>query len=345
MLHKIPATIITGFLGAGKTTLVRHLMQHNQGKRLALIVNEFGDVGVDGDLLKSCGLDGCSEESMVELSNGCLCCTVADDFVPAIEALLALPQRPDHILIETSGLALPKPLVQAFNWPAVKSKVTVDGVIALVDARATADGLFAPDPHALAAQRAADPGLDHESPLEELFEEQLGCADLILVNKTDLIDPAERASITAILGPQKRAAARLLWATQGQVAPRTLLGLGLAAEEDLDSRPSHHDGVDEHEHDDFATCVVTAPATLDRDALVAKCQAAVTRFDLYRLKGFAPVPGSPMRLAIQGVGPRFQAYFDRDWHPDEARQTRLVAIGSHGLDAAALQDFMNQPAA
>ena len=342
MLRKIPATIITGFLGAGKTTLVRHLMENNLGKRLALIVNEFGDVGVDGELLKSCGIEGCNADSMVELSNGCLCCTVADDFVPAIESLLALSQRPDHILIETSGLALPKPLVQAFNWPAVKSKVTVDGVIALVDARATADGMFAPDLAALTAQRAADQGLDHESPLEELFEEQLGCADLILVNKTDLIDADERALVTSALEQHKRPAAPTVWATQGQVSPQTLLGLSLAAEDDLESRPSHHDGQDDHEHDDFATCVVTAPPGLNRDALVARCQAAVAQFDLYRMKGFAPVSGSSMRLAIQGVGPRFQAYFDRDWGPHEVRQTRLVAIGSHGLDPISLQNFMNQ---
>lgn len=341
MLNKIPATIITGFLGAGKTTLVRHLMQNNQGKRIALIVNEFGDVGVDGDLIRSCGIEGCSDDQIVELSNGCLCCTVADDFVPAIEALLALPEKPDHILIETSGLALPKPLVQAFNWPAVKRTVTVDGVVALVDARATADGLFAPDPEAMAAQREADDSLDHESPLEELFEEQLGCADLILVNKTDLIDAAAKDEVSQILAKEKRAAAQVLWTSHGEVDPRALLGLGLAAEDDLDSRPSHHDGHEEHEHDDFDTCIVSLSDDLSKDQILAKCQDAVTEFGLYRMKGFAAVPGSDMRLAVQGVGERFQAHFDRDWTAEEPRQTRLVAIGAHGLDAAKLQAFMS----
>ncbi|MGB0785974.1 MAG: cobalamin biosynthesis protein CobW [Alphaproteobacteria bacterium] len=341
MLKKIPATIITGFLGAGKTTLVRHLMENNNGKRLALIVNEFGDVGVDGELLRSCGIEGCSDDVMVELSNGCLCCTVADDFIPAIEALLALPQRPDHILIETSGLALPKPLVQAFNWPEIKTKVTVDGVVSLVDARATADGLFAPNPNAVEAQRKADEGLDHETPLEELFEEQLGSADLILVNKTDLITSAEKLDVIEKINQEKRTAAQILWATQGQVDPRALLGLGLAAEDDLDSRPSHHDGTDEHEHDDFDTCVVSAPDGMSKDALIAKCRAAVNEFGLYRMKGFAPIPNSNMRLAIQGVGNRFQAHFDRDWAEGEDRQSRLVAIGQHGLDPKALQIFMN----
>ena len=109
-IEKVPVTIITGFLGAGKTTLVRHLMQNPQGRRLAILVNEFGDLGIDGDILKGCADADCPEDAIVELTNGCLCCTVADDFVPTIAALLARPQPPDHILIETSGLALPKPL-------------------------------------------------------------------------------------------------------------------------------------------------------------------------------------------------------------------------------------------
>ena len=277
MLNKIPATVITGFLGAGKTTLVRHLLENNQGKRIALIVNEFGDVGVDGDLLKSCGIPGCTDEDVVELSNGCLCCTVADDFVPAIEALLNRDEKPDHILIETSGLALPKPLVKAFNWPAVKRNVTVDGVIALVDGRAVADGLFAPDPEALAAQREADEGLDHESPLEELFEEQLGCADLILINKVDLLDEAGKAEALTAVDKEKREAAQIMWASHGAVDPRALLGLAMGAEDDLDSRPSHHDGVDEHEHDDFDSCIVRLDGPQGREALLAKCQGGGQR--------------------------------------------------------------------
>jgi cobalamin biosynthesis protein CobW len=143
-LTKIPVTVITGFLGAGKTTLIRHLMQNPQGKRLAILVNEFGTMGVDGDILKSCADENCPVENIVELANGCICCTVADDFIPTIEILMAMPQRPDHILIETSGLALPKPLLKAFDWPAIRSRITVDGVIALADAEAVAAGRFAP---------------------------------------------------------------------------------------------------------------------------------------------------------------------------------------------------------
>ena len=142
---RVPCTIVTGFLGAGKTTLIRHVLAHANGRRLAVIVNEFGDVGIDGEILKGCGDEACPQENIVELANGCLCCTVADDFVPALDTILARKPAVEHIVIETSGLALPKPLVQAFHWPAIKSRVTVDGVVAVVDGAALAEGRLAAD--------------------------------------------------------------------------------------------------------------------------------------------------------------------------------------------------------
>jgi len=196
-LARIPATIITGFLGAGKTTLIRHILATAGGRRLALLINEFGDVGVDGEILKACGDPVCAADSIIELANGCICCTVADDFLPAIERLLALDPPPDHIVIETSGLALPKPLVKAFDWPQVRARLTVDGVIAVVDGAAVADGRFADDPARLARQRAADRSIDHDNPLEEVFEDQLLCADLVILNKTDLIAAADLARVSA----------------------------------------------------------------------------------------------------------------------------------------------------
>ncbi|HEX2654656.1 MAG TPA: GTP-binding protein, partial [Xanthobacteraceae bacterium] len=148
-LARVPCTIVTGFLGSGKTTLIRHVLANVRGTRLAVIINEFGDVGVDGEILKGCGDDACPEDNIVELANGCLCCTVADEFVPAIDTILAREPRIEHIVIETSGLALPKPLVQAFHWPAIRSRVTVDGVIAVVDGAALAEGRVAADLSAL----------------------------------------------------------------------------------------------------------------------------------------------------------------------------------------------------
>src|SRR5215831_10665151 len=188
-MRRVPATVITGFLGAGKTSLVRHLLARAGGRRLAVVVNEFGELGIDRALMLGCGDAACDEDDIVELANGCLCCTVADDFLPALSRLLDRAQPPEHILIETSGLALPKPLVQAFAWPEIRTRTTVDGVLTVIDGAAVAAGRFADDPEAVARQRVADPALIHDNPLEEVFTDQLACADLVVLNKIDLIDP------------------------------------------------------------------------------------------------------------------------------------------------------------
>ncbi len=336
-LAKVPCTIVTGFLGAGKTTLVRHVLGNAGGRRLAVIVNEFGDVGVDGEILKGCGDESCPEDRIVELSNGCLCCTVADEFVPALTSLLSLPEPPEHIVIETSGLALPKPLVQAFNWPEIAGRVTVDGVVAVIDGKAVAEGRFADDPEAVAQQRAADTSLDHDNPLEEVFEDQLLCADLVVLNKVDLMSPGEIEEVVREIRGTLPRAVKVVETQGGKLDPAVLLGLGAAAEDDLASRPSHHEAEGDHDHDDFDTFVVDIPATDSPDRFVARLAAAAETHDILRMKGFAEVTGKPMRLLVQGVGARFQSQFDRPWRSDEARQGRLVVIGEKGLDMDAIR--------
>jgi cobalamin biosynthesis protein CobW len=337
-LDKVPCTILTGFLGAGKTTLLRHVLANANGRRLAIIVNEFGDVGIDGEILKGCGIETCTEENVVELANGCICCTVADDFVPALEGLLNRGQRPDHIIIETSGLALPKPLVKAFNWPAIRSRVTVDGVIAVVDAAAVAAGRFADDPDAIARQRAEDPSLDHDNPLEEVYEDQLLCADLIVLNKTDLVAGAELDRVTSEVKATVARAVKVVRAASGNVDPAVLLGLGAAAETDLAARPSHHDTEEGHDHDDFESFVVEIPQLADPAPLLQRLETATRDHDVLRIKGFVPVEGRPLRLLVQGVGARFQHHYDRPWRDGEARTGRLVVIGQKGLDQARIRD-------
>ncbi len=334
--EKIPATVITGFLGAGKTSMIRHLLANSNGKRLALVINEFGDLGVDGEILKGCGIEGCAEEDVVELANGCICCTVAEDFIPTIEALLSRPERPDHIVIETSGLALPKPLVKAFNWPEIRSRVTVDGVVAVIDGPAVADGLFASNPEAVQAEREADPALDHESPLEEVFEDQLACADLVVINKDDILAEGDRRRVLNDVTVQLRPAVKVVRSRHGALDPAVLLGLDAAAEDDLAARPSHHDGFEDHDHDDFESFLVELPQLAEPAALLARMADAIAQHKILRVKGFAAVAGKDMRLVLQAVGGRIQHYFDRDWHPDEARATRLVVIGETGLDRRAI---------
>ncbi|MDQ0837258.1 cobalamin biosynthesis protein CobW [Sphingomonas faeni] len=328
-LSKVPVTIVTGFLGAGKTTLISHLIRNANGRRLAVVVNEFGTLGIDGDILKGCAIPDCPAENVVELANGCICCTVADDFIPTVETLLALDPRPDHILIETSGLALPKPLLKAFDWPAIRSRITVDGVIALADAEAVAAGRFAPDVAALDAQRAADPSVDHETPLSEVFEDQLACADLVLLTKVDLAGPEGVAKARAVIAAESARPLPVIDLTDGVIDPRVILGLNAAAEDDIASRPSHHDGEDDHEHDDFDSVVVELGEIADPADLTAKIEALARSADILRVKGYAAVAGKPMRLLVQAVGARVRTQYDRPWRAGEPRRTQLVVIAEH----------------
>jgi cobalamin biosynthesis protein CobW len=334
---KIPTTVFTGFLGAGKTSLIRNLLRQSGGRRIALIVNEFGDIGIDRELLLGCGDAGCAEDDIVELANGCICCTVADDFVPTMDKLLARADPPQHIVIETSGLALPKPLLKAFGWPEIRTRVTVDGVVAVVDAVAVRDGLFASDSQAIAAQRAADEALDHESPLEELFEEQLGAADLVVVNKADLLAPDDWPAIEDRVRAELRPGVRMVRAAHASLPADVLLGLAAAAEDDLPARRSHHDDGADHEHDDFTSFHVMLPEIGEPAALVARLRAAIAREPVLRVKGFLAVAGKPMRLVLQAVGDRIEHHFDRAWRPDEARQGRVVVIGERVLRRAPLE--------
>lgn len=341
MQQKIPATVITGFLGAGKTTMIRNLLQNAGGKRIALIINEFGDLGVDGDVLTDCGAENCSADDIIELTNGCICCTVADDFIPTMTQLLARSPRPDHIIIETSGLALPQPLVAAFNWPDIRTQVTVDGVITVVDSVAVAAGRFADDHDAVNAARAEDASLDHDNPIEELFEDQLTCADLIILNKTDLLDAAGIAAVRKEVLSRTERKPVIIEARNGEVSAAVLLGLGIGTEDDVANRKSHHeiehaDGTP-HDHDEFDSFVVDLGPIAEPVMFIERLKTVIGHHDVLRLKGFIDVPGKPMRLQLQAVGSRVDHYFDRAWAPGEGRATRLVVIGLHDMDQAAVR--------
>jgi len=348
MAAKIPATVVTGFLGAGKTTLIRHMLANANGKRIALIINEFGDLGVDGDILKGCGDETCTDDDVMELSNGCICCTVADEFIPTMQKLLDRDNAPDHIVIETSGLALPQPLVRAFNWPEISTRVTVDGVVTVVDGRAVVDGQFAANIAAVDAQRALDDNLDHETPLSELFGDQIACADMIVVNKADLLTEAESAGLVNDLRKDSREGVQVVKSTMGALPVDVLLGQGVSAEADLGARHEvhhhhHHDDDEddhhhdhEHGHDEFQSFGVTLGEITDIDAFTSKVANVIRANNILRLKGFAAVAGKPMRLTVQAVGPRVDSYFDRPFAAGETRSTTLVVIGQAGLNQEAI---------
>jgi cobalamin biosynthesis protein CobW len=335
-MHRVPTTVITGVLGAGKTSLVRHLLARAQGRRLAVLVNEFGELGIDRELLLGCGDAACAADDIVELANGCLCCTVADDFLPTLTRLLDRAAPPDHILIETSGLALPKPLVQAFAWPEIRTRTTVDAVLTVIDGAALDAGQVATDPAALARQRAADPALAHDDPLEEVFADQLACADLAILNKEDLVDPARLPALRRRIEALLRPGVALVAARHGKVSPAVALGLAAGAEDDLAARPALHDLETGHDHDDFESLVVTRSAVPDGAAFLDRLRATIRAHGVLRLKGFVDLPGRERRQVVQAVGDRLQHYFDRPWMPGEKRETRLVVIGLKGFDKAAL---------
>ncbi|MEM6256425.1 MAG: cobalamin biosynthesis protein CobW [Cyanobacteria bacterium P01_D01_bin.156] len=342
-MHKIPVTVVTGFLGSGKTTLVRHLLQNNQGRRIAVLVNEFGEVGIDGEILKSCQV--CDEDetpgtNILELANGCLCCTVQEEFLPTMQTLLKRREDIDCIVIETSGLALPKPLVQAFRWPEIRTGATVDGVVTVVDGEALSHGQIVGDLEALEAQRQADDSLDHETPIEELFEDQLACADMVLLTKTDMLSKESSQRVQQWLQQEAPTGVKVVPCHQGEINPDILLGFNAAVEDDLDSRHSHHDHEEEHEHDDHLESVyIELDEMFEPSVLVKRLQSLVQQQEIYRIKGFVSVPNKRMRLVLQGVGQRFDHFYDRAWQVDEARQTRLVVIGSH-LDKETIAQTM-----
>jgi len=338
MTEKIPATVVTGFLGAGKTSLIQNLLRNANGSRLALIINEFGDIGIDGELVKACAIEGCPEENIVELANGCICCTVADDFLPTMQTLLNRPNPPEHIVIETSGLALPKPLVKAFNWPEVKTRLTVDGVIAVVDGPALASGRFADNPGAVQSRLAADPSITHESPIAELFEDQINCADLIILNKIDQMDDAALQAAEAAIRKELKRRPRILSTSHGAVASEILLGQRAGAEDDLESRVSHHElEGEDHDHDEFASFHLDLPSFRAPEELLTRLRPIIDRHDILRIKGFLDILDKEMRLVVQAVGDRIQHYYDRPWIDGESRLSRLVVIGMKGLDRAEIE--------
>lgn len=356
-MQKIPATVVTGFLGAGKTTLIRNLLAQADGRRIALIINEFGDIGVDGEVLKGCGDAACKDEDVVELSNGCICCTVADDFIPTMKKLIERDNPPDHIVIETSGLALPQPLVRAFNWPDIRTKVTVDGVVTVVDGPAVAAGRFAHDEARVTEQRLADDSIDHDTPLADLFEDQLACADMIVVSKSDTMEEGAAPTISVLKERARQGVSFVPSGVKG-LSPDVLLGMGKGAEDDMSVRheihhhnhdhhhdhdDAHvHDGEDDHHshehahgHDEFESFALKTGEINDTDAFLNRISETIRKHDILRLKGFAAVAGKPMRLVIQAVGPRIETYFDRPFGEDP-RETRLVVIGLHGMDEKAI---------
>ena len=326
-LEKIPVTILTGFLGAGKTTLIRNLILKNKSKRLAVIINEFGDLGIDGEIVKQCSDETCPEENILELANGCICCTVADDFIPTMKSLLEGQYLPEHILIETSGLALPKPLLKAFEWPEIRSRLTVDSVLAVVDAEAVVNGIFAPQMSTELEEKQNQTYVEHETPLSEVFEDQINCSDVVLLTKPDLVENISDARNIIIKEMERNVP--ILEVQNGDIGADVILGVNAAADTALDNRRSHHDGFDDHEHDDFDTFSISVPKILDLEKFKIVLERLIRENDILRIKGFLRVESKPLNLLVQGVGKRLSVNFTDTKMPLE-NTGNLVFIGEKG---------------
>lgn len=353
-LDKIPTTIVTGFLGSGKTTLLSNALKQAAGKRIAVIVNEFGELDIDADLLRNCPLD-CEDGStqvlkedngIYELANGCICCTVEEEFLPVMKQLVERRDDIDHILIETSGLALPKPLVQAFNWPEIKQHCTVDAVVTVVDGPAVAAGRFAHDVERIQAQRLADENLDHDPGLQELLDDQLSAADLVVITKNDLLTDVERARVRQVIAGKIPATVTCTYISNGEIPLDVFMGVRAEAEARIEQVRTHHDdhhargAHHEHAHEHFDSHVITL-GLVDGEKLQHILKGLLAKYTIYRAKGFVALPDKPMRQVLQAVGQRLNVHFDRLWRADEKPATQLVFIGK-GLDASTLITALQQ---
>ena len=284
-------------------------------------------MGVDGEIVKQCSDETCPEENILELANGCICCTVADDFIPTMKSLLEGQYIPEHILIETSGLALPKPLLKAFEWPEIRSRLTVDSVLAVVDAEAVVNGIFAPQMSNELEEKQNQTYVEHETPLSEVFEDQINCSDVVLLTKPDLVENISDARNIIIKEMERNVP--ILEVQNGDIGADVILGVNAAAETDLDNRRSHHDGFDDHEHDDFDTFSISVPKILDIEKFKIVLETLIRENDILRIKGFLRVESKPLNLLVQGVGKRLSVNFTDTKIPVE-NTGNLVFIGEKG---------------
>lgn len=308
---KIPVTILTGFLGAGKTTLLNYILSENHGQKIAVIENEFGEVGIDGDLV----LNAESEE-IYEMVNGCVCCTVEvrEDLIRVMKELVARPDPLDLILIETSGMADPYPVAQSFflDGDSLADDVELDAIVTMVDAKNIAQHL----------DDARPDGRDNQA------ISQLICADRVVINKVDLVDNAVVNDLSdRIRGLNETA--EIVTSSYAEIDLSRILGIGaFQPPADIDAELSHH--MHGHEHDPgVSSFAVSASADIDPNAFQSWIDelTAEQADNLYRMKGIVAVKNDDRRYVFQGVHSLIEFRAAQPWNRSESRQSKIVFIG------------------
>ena len=324
MSKRKPIIVVTGFLGSGKTTFLKHLIK-NSNKKFGLLINEFGDVGIDGDLIKTCS--SCNDDSIIELNNGCICCTVQEDFIPAIKTLLNQNIELDGIVIETSGLALPIPLLSALSWPEIRSSVYLEMVIGLINGESMLNGLPINNLNEIRMQYQDTQIIDHEISFDELFEEQLQASDLVLVSRSDLIEDKYFHDIKTTVKTKLNPNVPVIKCLNGEINLEYILGSNYQTQFQQTNKKFHtHD----HNHIELHSKSIKCNYFLEKSEFEKEILQIIENLKILRIKGRIWIPGKLLPLQVQIVGTKVNTWYEESpndcWKPKQGG-LEMISIG------------------